>query len=477
VTAALELTGISKRFGPTVALDGANLTVERGTVHALLGENGAGKTTLMRIAFGLVKPESGTIRLDGEDVAPTGPADAIRRGLGMVHQHPTHVLAMTALENLELGNTGPFHRSAARAAAAKHLERVGFSIDLDEPVANLPVAAQQRLEILKAISRNARLLILDEPTAILAPSEARELLLWLRRFAAGGGTAIVITHKLEEARGSADDLTILRAGRTVFTAKAAGTSIADLTTAMIGSSASGTPSPVDPITDTGEPVLAADRIAIASDRGDTVVVDATLSVRAGQILGVIGVEGSGHHELLLALAGRLPIVSGSLRLPSRIGFVPEDRHRDAGVLSFTLTENVAIEGAGDRRGLLAWKSLDERTRDIVQRFDVRTPGSDATLDALSGGNQQKLVLGREISSDPELLVLENPTRGLDIRATTFVHEQILDARAQGRAVILYSSDLDEVISLADRVIAMHAGRAREVPRDRAAAGAAMLGVQ
>lgn len=476
---ALELTAVSKRFGTTQALDGANLVVQKGTIHALLGENGAGKTTLVRVAFGLVTPDSGTIRLDGADVVLTGPADAIRRGLGMVHQHPTHVLAMTALENLELGASGRFRRTAVRDAAGKLLDRVGFDIDLDAPVGELSIAAQQRLEILKAVARNARILILDEPSAILAPDEARDLFRWLRRFADEGGTAVVITHKLEEARSYADELTVLRAGRTVLTGAAATTTAADLTAAMLGASLAEPAAPN--AVSVGEPVLVANHVILAlsgakrKDPGGQ--AQFTFTVRAGEVLGVVGVEGSGHHEILLALAGRRPIASGSLRLPDRIGFVPEDRHRDAVVLPFNLAENIALEGAGARRGILRWKEMAQRTSAVINRFDVRTTGPDASLASLSGGNQQKVVLGREISADPELLVLENPTRGLDIRATAFVHDQIRAARATGCAVVLYSSDLDEVISLADRVVAVHAGHVREVPRDRSAAGAAMLGVQ
>jgi ABC-type uncharacterized transport system ATPase subunit len=476
VTVALDLVGISRRFGATAALDNAHLRVEQGTVHALLGENGAGKTTLMRIAFGLLVPDRGTISVDGTPVHLSGPADAIRLGLGMVHQHPTQVPAMSGIENLELGKRGRLDRHQSRASAADLLRRVGFAIDLDARVADLAIASQQRLEILKAISRDARILILDEPTAILAPAEARELLGWLRHFASTGGTVVLITHKLGEASEFADAVTVLRGGRTVLEADTGQTTIGELTTAMIGGSLQAA-GPQSSRPAGGETLVTAAQISTAHDPGFPSISDATFVIDRGQVIGVVGVEGSGHHELLLALAGRASLSAGTLELPAQVGFVPEDRHRDAVVLPFTITENVALAGAGSRRGGIRWRSMDQRARSLIERFDVRAAGPDVPLSALSGGNQQKVVLGREIDGHPELLVLENPTRGLDIRATAFVHDQIRRCRESGVAVVFYSTDLDEVIDHADRILVVHSGRVHEVPRDRAAAGAAMLGVR
>jgi ABC-type uncharacterized transport system ATPase subunit len=318
------------------------------------------------------------------------------------------------------------------------------------------------------------LLILDEPTAVLAPAEARELLEWLRNFAAEGGTAIVITHKLDEARAYADDLTVLRRGRTVLTRAASETSTEDLATAMIGAGPPATHVATGNRT-IGSSAAAARGVSIPRERGLAAIHDATFDIHRGEIVGVAGVEGSGHHELLLALAGRLPVSRGELLLPDDIGFVPEDRHRDAVVLDFTLTENVAINGAGARSGRMHWPARVELTRSQLTAFDVRSRGPADRMAALSGGNQQKVVLAREVSGKPTLLVLENPTRGLDIRAAAFVREQIQTIRAGGAAVVFYSSDLDEIIDIADRVLVVHAGRVRSVETDRALVGAAMLG--
>ena len=310
---------------------------------------------------------------------------------------------------------------------------------------------------------------------MLAPAEARELFGWLRGFASGGGTAIVITHKLEEARSFTDDLTVLRRGRTVLATSAASTSTQSLAEAMLGAPAPATGGGGGrPISDVV--VARATDVTIRGDRGLLAIDRATFDIRRGEVVGVAGVEGSGHQELLLALGGRLPIAGGTLTLPSRIGFVPENRHRDAVVADFSLTENVAIQGAGRRTGRMQWTQIEKRTATLLERFDVRSRGPTDRMATLSGGNQQKVVLAREVDAQPELLVVENPTRGLDIRASAFVRQQIRAGRDAGMAVVLYSSDLDEVIESADRVLVVHAGTVRWVDRDRTAVGAAMLGV-
>jgi general nucleoside transport system ATP-binding protein len=498
---ALELLDVRKRFGDVVALDGASLVVRPGTVHALLGENGAGKTTLMRVAFGMVRADAGVTRVEGRARRFASPADAIAAGLGMVHQHFALVPAMTVAENVALGGRGRFDAAEAAERVRDVARRSGLALDPSARAASLSVAGQQRLEIVKALAREARLLVLDEPTAVLAPAEAAELLAWVRAFAGGGGSVVLITHKLREALGAADDLTVLRDGATVYAASAAESSEEALASAMLGApprahhdaAASLVRNPTHPAVTTSPPrpvVLALRGVAVADERGVIRLRDATCEVRAGEIVGVAGVEGGGQRELLRALAGRLRPAEGRVEAPPAVGFVPEDRHRDAMVLDFTLVENVALRGAGARRGVVPWSALAAATRALVERHDVRAAGPRARARTLSGGNQQKLVLAREIEQPPPArspgdtaagappaLVVESPTRGLDIRASAAVHDRLRAARDAGAAVVVYSSDLEEVLALADRVLACYGGRVREVPRDRDAVGRAILGLE
>ena len=477
--AALELRGVAKRFGATAALDGASLVVRAGTLHAVLGENGAGKTTLMRVAFGMLRPDAGELLVDGTPRRLTSPADAIAAGVGMVHQHFTIVPAMTVAENVALGGRGRYDaRTAARRVTAV-ADRTGLALDPAAVAGSLGVAAQQRLEIVKALARDARTLILDEPTAVLTPTESRELLTWLRAFVAGGHTVVLVTHRLRDALAYADDVTVLRRGRTVGALRAAAATEERLTELVLGERPPATAERV--LVTPGAVVARAERLRVVDARGVERVRDATLEVRAGEIVGVAAVEGAGQHELLRALAGRVAPTAGVLVRPGRVGFIPEDRHRDALLLDASLTENVALHGAGERRGLVPWRALGRRTAELLARFDVRTPGegTKARAWALSGGNQQKLVVARELAAEetPPLLVAENPTRGLDVRAAAAVHARLRDARDHGTAVVVHSTDLDEVLELADRVVAMYDGRVTAVPADREAVGRAMLGLE
>lgn len=472
---ALELRGITRNFGAVVALDNATLHVRPGTIHGLLGENGAGKTTLMRVAYGVVAPDQGAIFVDGAERHFRSPGESIAAGIGMVQQHPANVPAMPVWENVLLGGTGVVNPAAAREQVRRLAKELGFDLDPDKPASELPVASQQRLDILKAVSRGARILVLDEPTAILTPSESRDLYGWLRGFANRGGTVVVITHKLPEAREHTDDLTVLRAGRTVLAQATAAISTEALTSAMIGEVATAG-ADARSARPPGDVVIAAENLKLLDEHGVPAIRNASFDVRAGEIVGVAGVEGSGHHELLLALAGRSVCTSGSVRTPVDIGLVPEDRHRDAVVLDFTLEENVAMRGSGIRRGRMPWQGIAGRTDELLRRFDVRARGRRDRMATLSGGNQQKVVLARELDENPKAVVAENPTRGLDIRATAFVRNQLRAARDRGIAVVVYSSDLDELMELADRVLVVHAGVVVEVPRDPARIGAAMLGV-
>jgi simple sugar transport system ATP-binding protein len=490
--ALLSLQGITQHFGTTRALDDASFVIRPGTVHALLGENGAGKTTLMRVAFGLLTPSAGRITLRGQQVTVPSPAAALAHGIGMVHQHYTLVPAMTVAENVALGGHGRFDPKRAAARVREVAERAGLALDPEARVDALTVGAQQRCEIVKALARDVELLILDEPTAVLAPPEAADLLAWMRTFADSGHAVVLITHKLRDALAIADDVTVLRHGRTVLTTRAADATQELLRTAMVGVDASpalvtdaspdDAPVAVDAAADArgagsagARAVLSMDDVQYSDARGVPRVRGVSLEVHAGEIVGIAAVEGAGQHELLRLLAGRLEPRAGRVERPARIGFVPEDRHRDALLLDAPLDENVALRDAGTRRGRIPWDVLRENTGGILRARDVRASGPQALARTLSGGNQQKLVLGRELADAPEALVVENPSRGLDFQATEAVQSALREARVGGAAIVLYSSDLDEVLLLSDRVYAMYGGRLTEVPRDRDAVGKAMLG--
>lgn len=489
-TPLLELCDVSHRFGDTVALDRVTLAVRPGTVHALLGENGAGKTTLMRIAFGMVAPDAGTIRVEGRGVHLRAPADAIAHRIGMVHQHFTLVPAMTAAENVALGGRGRLH--IPRVAAAMHALSAssGLAVDLQARAETLPVAAQQRLEILKALYQRARVLILDEPTAVLAPTEAEELLRWLRTYAAQGNAVVLITHKLGEALAVADDVTVLRHGRVTARSAAKDLSLDSLTAAMLGTTTGADARPpasprmseasaVAPTPTRADAIVA--RLSHASAaRGRERISDATIAIASGEIVAVAGVEGSGHHTLLRLLAGRIAPASGTVALPAHIGFVPEDRLRDALLADDTIAANVALKGAGRRRGRMHWARWREHATALIGAHDVRgasRAGAWATkAGSLSGGNQQKLVIGRELGDSPALVVAEHPTRGLDVRASAMVMEKLRDAALAGAGVVIHSPELDELLEVCDRVLVVHGGRVAECVRDRDAVGRAMLGL-
>lgn len=473
--AALSLRAIGKRFGATTALANASLAVRRGTLHAVLGENGAGKTTLMRIAFGMLHPDAGTVAIDGAIVSLASSADAMRRGLGMVHQHFTLVPAMTVTENIALGGHGTFRARDVAGRIRSLVERTGLAVDPEARVGDLGVGAQQRVEILKALVRDAHTLILDEPTAVLTPGESEELFAWLRRFVATGGTAVLVTHKLQEALSIADDVTVLRRGAPALVAPATGLTVDVLVQALTGEARSAPP-PSSPARAARGPCVARLVNASAHDaRGVRRVQSASIDCFAGEIVGVAGVEGSGVHELVRLLAGRLAPSAGTAELPMTIGFVPEDRQRDAVIEAFSLTENYGLRGAGARTGRMPWPALEEATGALMRAHDVRAPSPATRTGALSGGNQQRFVLGRELESQPALVVAENPARGLDILATAHVFRELRSAAVAGSAVVFYSGDLDELLPVADRMFVMFAGRLREVPVAREAVASAMVG--
>ena len=483
MNAMLSLRGIAKRFGAVQALRDASLDVPAGSIVALLGENGAGKTTLLRVAFGMVRPDAGVVRIDGRDVRPASPAAAMRLGLGMVHQHFALVPALTAAENMSLGGRGWFSASRAAERLLRIGAETGLTVDPLAPVESLGAGAQQRLEIVSALSRGARCLILDEPTAVLTPQESSELLRFLRAFAAEGGAVVLITHKLREALGVADAVTVMRRGRTVLAVPHSEATEASVAAAMLGEQHTPTaarelfgrrpPHTADPH---ARVVAAARELHVPGARGAPAVQGASLELRAGEIVGLAGVEGSGVRELVRILARRLAPTGGSLTLPERIGFVPEDRLHDALVPEWNVMENVALRGAGAARGSLPWRSIERESASLIREYDVRAEGPRAPVSTLSGGNQQKLVLARELAGDPALVVVEQPTRGLDIAASAAVHERLFEARDRGAAVVIVSADLDELLMLSDRLLVMFEGRLRETALDRHAAGRAMLGL-
>lgn len=479
---ALSLQGISKRFGATVALDDARCVIRAGTVHALLGENGAGKSTLMRVAFGLVRADAGVIERDGVSLTRHSAHDAIALGIGMVHQHFELVPAFTVAENAALGGSGRYRPDAAIATVARVSAATGLAIDPTARVQDLSVGAQQRAELIRALAHDARVLILDEPTSVLTPSEADELYAWMRRFAADGGTVVLITHKVREALAVADEVTVLQRGRTVLTGSAQGLSEDAVVRAIVGDAPLDTRTAVVP-TPSDEVVFALNAVSLRDARGVTRLQPTTLTVRRGEILGVLGVDGAGQRELLRLLAGRLAPTSGDVVRPSRVGFVPEDRLHDAVIPDFSLVENRALADAAVLRGLLSWAQERAATQSMISAFDVRARDVDALMRELSGGNQQKFVIGRESELAPSALVAENPTRGLDVRAAARVWSAVRElAYVQRGAAVVYSADMDEILALTPRVVVCHAGAVMEVappvdPADRGPYARALVGAR
>ena len=499
----LDLEGVSKSFGSVHANAGITLHIDRGEVVALLGENGAGKSTLVKQIFGLIRPDSGTIRVAGDERPIKDPADAIARGIGMVHQHFQLVHVMTVTENIILGNE-PIRRgrvdiATARARVLELSQLYGLSVDPDAAVEDLPVGAQQRVEILKALSRDVDLLILDEPTAVLTPQETDELLRVMRELAAAGTSVVFITHKLREVLAGADRIYVLRAGRVAGEVRAADTDQAELARLMVGREVV---LRVDkPPASVGAPVLTVDGVHVDDDRGQTAVDGLSLQVRAGEILGIAGIEGNGQRELVEAIAGMRRASSGTIRLDggtgvadltrlspgavhdAGVGHIPEDREKDGLVSSQSIADNLVLnrfdEAPFARRGIRDRGAIDANASQLREQFDIRSAGIGSSAGSLSGGNKQKIVVARELSAQPRLLIASQPTRGVDVGSIEFIHQQIIAARDTGAGVLLVSAELDEVLSLSDRVAVIHAGQiVAEVDPDavdRAEVGRLMAG--
>lgn len=479
MTPALELRGIHKSYGSVHAVRGADFTLRPGEVHVLLGENGAGKSTLMHVAAGMVTPDRGEIFLNGIDVVLRSPRDARRLGIGMVHQHFTSVPAFTVRENIALSSDWPLRPAALNRRIRQLDEQLGFGLDPLEKAGTLPVAALQRLEILKALASNATMLILDEPTGSLAPADGEELLKLVRRLVEQGSAAVLITHKLDEALRFGDRVTVLRRGSIVLSGPLDGRSASDLALAMLGESLAEPGGRVAVLP--GSVVVAAEAVSIGPLEGKGPGIrSASFEIRAGETVGLAAIEGNGERELLRAVAGLAPIAGGTLRVEQPISLVPEDRTTEGIIPEFSLTDNLTL-GLGEsapwiHHGIIDHAAAREGTARLLERHDIVAPGPGAPAGTLSGGNQQKLILARALERHPRVLVAENPGRGLDIRATQASFERLRDAARQGAGVLIYSSDLDELIEWCDRVIVVAQGQVHVPPNqsDREALGRLML---
>jgi simple sugar transport system ATP-binding protein len=474
----LEIKGLTKRFGSFTANDHIDLTIEPGEIHCLLGENGAGKSTLMNMLYGLLEPTEGQVVVDGKPRVFTSPGDAIEAGIGMVHQHFMLVPVFTVAENIMLGReqtrgAGVLDRRKASDLVRELSARYGLAVDPDALVEDLPVGVQQRVEILKALSHDAKVLILDEPTAVLTPQEIDELMEIMRTLRKQGTSIIFITHKLREVKAVGDRISVIRRGKVVGTAEPTA-SEAQLAEMMVGREVKLVVDKAAP--EVGDVVLDVRGVTVVDPRGHQVVKDVSFQARAGEVLGLAGVQGNGQTELIKALLGLIKPDAGEIHLEGRdiskhgpreslddgIGYIPEDRSHDGFVGAFTVRENLVLDlyrSDEFSRGMAL--RLDEIARNAehrIEQFDIRAESASATLSSLSGGNQQKVVVAREFSRSLKVLVASQPTRGVDVGSIEFIHKRIVEERDRGTAVIIVSTELDEIFALSDRIAVMYDGR-------------------
>ncbi|VOM05092.1 ABC transporter ATP-binding protein [Streptococcus pneumoniae] len=474
----IEMRDITKVFGGFVANDKINLHLRKGEIHALLGENGAGKSTLMNMLAGLLEPTSGEIAVNGQVVNLDSPSKAASLGIGMVHQHFMLVEAFTVAENIILGSELTKNGVLDIAGASKEIkalsERYGLAVDPSAKVADISVGAQQRVEILKTLYRGADILIFDEPTAVLTPSDIDELMAIMKNLVKEGKSIILITHKLDEIRAVSDRVTVIRRGKSIETVEIAGATNADLAEMMVGRSVSFKTE--KQASKPKEVVLSIKDLVVNENRGVPAVKNLSLDVRAGEIVGIAGIDGNGQSELIQAITGLRKVESGSIELKGdsivglhprqitelSVGHVPEDRHRDGLILEMMISENIALQTyykePHSKNGILNYSNITSYAKKLMEEFDVRAASELVPAAALSGGNQQKAIIAREIDRDPDLLIVSQPTRGLDVGAIEYIHKRLIEERDNGKAVLVVSFELDEILNVSDRIAVIHDGK-------------------
>ena len=474
----IEMREITKIFGEFVANDKINLELRKGEIHALLGENGAGKSTLMNMLAGLLQPTSGEIVVNGKSEKLDSPSKAASLGIGMVHQHFMLVEAFTVAENIILGsevtNKGVLDLKKANADILELSERYGLAVDPTAKVEDISVGAQQRVEILKTLYRGADILIFDEPTAVLTPAEILELMDIMKTLVKEGKSIILITHKLDEIRAVADRVTVIRRGKSIQTVGIEGATNKDLAEMMVGRSVSFVTEKEE--AQPKEVVLKISDLVVNENRGVPAVKELSLDVRAGEIVGIAGIDGNGQSELIQAITGLRKVKSGSIKIKGQevvglsprkitemnVSHVPEDRHRDGLVLEMMLSENIALQTYYkeplSKNGVLNYNQINSYARKLMEEFDVRAANEIVPASALSGGNQQKAIIAREVDRNPDLLIVSQPTRGLDVGAIEYIHKRLIGERDKGKAVLVVSFELDEILNLSDRIAVIHDGK-------------------